>query len=61
MAYNSMIHEIVKVVNGKKVYRMKGTHGFYWVDVKTNKNGTGRSANFKTIKSAVEYINKNLM
>ena len=47
------MYETVKEVKGYKVTRMVGTHGFYWVRVSANK-----AWNFRTIKAAVEFINK---
>lgn len=48
------MYETVKIVKGKRIYRMKGTHGFYWVDIGKNKKVT-----FKTQKAAAAYINRN--
>lgn len=47
------MYETVKVVKGYEITRMVGTHGFYWVRVSTN-----QAWNFRTIKAAVEFINK---
>ena len=44
------MYETVKVVNGKEIYRMVGTHGFYHVRISKNKECT-----FKTIKAAAEF------
>lgn len=44
------MYETVKVVNGHKIYRMVGTHGFYHVDIRK-----GVSCNFKTIKAASAF------
>ena len=45
------IYETVKVVNGYEIKRMKGTHGFYHVNVRAGKYYT-----FRTIKAAAEFI-----
>lgn len=49
-------YEVVKVVNGYEVYRAVGTRGFYYVDIKRYGNGCKAFKTFRTIKSAVEYI-----
>lgn len=51
----SGMYETVKTIKGYKVKRMVGTHGFYHVDVCKGKYYT-----FKTIKAAVEFIEKAL-
>ena len=48
------MYETVKVVNGYEIYRMKGTHGFYSVDVRTG-NAWKAVATFRTIKAAAQY------
>ena len=48
------MYETVKVVNGYEIYRMKGTHGFYSVDVRTG-NTWKAVATFRTIKAAAQY------
>lgn len=53
------MHEIVKVVKGYEIKRMKGTHGAYHVNVREGK-GFKEFLTFKTIKSAVEFIEKAL-
>ena len=45
--------ETVKTIKGHNVVRMIGTHGFYHVNM-----GEGKYCTFKTIKSAVEFINR---
>ncbi len=49
------MYETVRIVKGYEVTRMIGTRGFYTVRLDAR-----RSVNFRTIKAAVEYINKNL-
>lgn len=49
------MYETVKIINGHDIYRMKGTHGFYWVDITTTKK-----VHFRTIKAAAAYIVANL-
>lgn len=46
------MYETVKVVKGYAITRMVGTHGFYTVRL-----DAVRSCTFRTIKSAVEFIN----
>lgn len=53
------MYETVRVVKGYEVYRMKGTHGCYHVNVKEGK-GWKEFHTFKTIKAAVEFIEKAL-
>lgn len=48
------IYETVKTVNGHRIYRMVGTHGFYYVDIKHCGEGIVFRT-FKTIKSAVAF------
>ena len=48
------MYETVKVVNGFEIYRAKGTHGFYYVDIKRG-NGWKASCTFRTIKAASQY------
>ena len=45
-----IMYEVVKVVNGHEIYRMKGTHGSYWVDIKK-----GVKRWFKTQKAAASF------
>lgn len=47
-------YETVKTVNGHRIYRMVGTHGFYHVDIKHCGEAVVRRT-FKTIKSAVAF------
>ena len=47
--------EVRKIVNGKPIYRAKGTKGVFYVDVTPNKY-----AQFRTIKEAEKYIKNNL-
>ena len=53
------MYETVKVVKGYAITRMVGSHGSYHVNVR---EGTGfrEFHTFKTIKAAVEFINKAL-
>ena len=47
--------EIVKIVNGYAITRMKGTRGFYEVEFWRKGKARGYRT-FKTIKSATEWI-----
>lgn len=49
------IYETVKVVNGYEIKHMKGTRGFYHVNVREGK-GWKEFHTFRTIKAAVEFI-----
>lgn len=49
------IYETVKVVNGYEIKRMKGSRGFYHVNVREGK-GWKEFHTFKTIKAAVAFI-----
>lgn len=49
------MYEVVKVVKGYEIKRMKGTHGAYHVLVREGK-GFQEFHTFKTIKSAVKFI-----
>ena len=53
------MYETVKVVKGYSITRMIGTHGCYHVNVREGK-GFREFHTFKTIKAAVEFINKAL-
>lgn len=53
------MYETVKVVKGYEIYRMKGTRACYHVNVREGK-GWKEFHTFKTIKSAVEFIEKTL-
>ena len=53
--------EVVKVVNGYEIVRMKGTHGAYHVNIREDDRiGWREFHTFKTIKAAVEFIEKAL-
>lgn len=56
-AYN--MYEVVKVVKGYEIKRLKGSRGMYHVTVREG-NGWREYHRFRTIKSAVEYIEKYL-
>ena len=49
------MYETVKIVKGYEIKWMKGTKGFYHVNVKESK-GFREFHTFKTIKSAVKFI-----
>ena len=51
------MYETVKVVKGYEIKRMVGTHGAYHVLVREGK-GFKEFATFRTIKAAVEFIEK---
>ena len=53
------MYETVKVVKGYSVVRMAGTKGVYHVNVREGK-GFREFHTFRTIKAAVEFINKAL-
>ena len=53
------MYETVKVVKGYKIERMKGTKGSYHVNVREGK-GWREFHTFRTIKAAVEFIEKAL-
>ena len=48
------MYETVNVVNGYEIVRMKGTKGFYHVNVKEGK-GWREFHTFKTIKAATAF------
>lgn len=50
------MYETVRVVNGYEIKRMIGTRGFYHVDLKVTAHSR-EFVTFRTIKSAVEFIN----
>lgn len=50
------MYEVVKVVKGYEIVRMKGTKGFYHVNVREGR-GFREFHTFRTIKAAVEFIN----
>lgn len=49
------MYEVVKIVNGYEIVRMKGTKGFYHVNVREEK-GFREFHTFRTIKAATEFI-----
>lgn len=51
------MYETVKTVKGYDITRMKGTKGAYHVNVREGK-GFRAFHTFKTIKAAVEFIEK---
>ena len=51
------MYETVKTVKGYDITRMKGTKGVYHVNVREGK-GFREFHTFKTIKAAVEFIEK---
>ena len=53
------MYEVVKVVKGYEIKRMKGTKGFYHVTVREGK-GFKEFHTFRTIKAATEFIMKAL-
>lgn len=48
------MYETVKVVNGYEIVKMKGTKGFYHVNVKEGK-GWREFHTFRTIKAATAF------
>ena len=50
------MYETVKIVKGYEIKRMKGTKGFYHVNIREGK-GFREFHTFRTIKAAVEFIN----
>lgn len=48
------MYETVKIVNGHEIYRMKGTHGCYWVDIRKTERSKVQM-NFKTQKAAAAF------
>lgn len=53
------MYEVVKVVKGYEIKRMKGTRGAYHVNVREGK-GWREFHTFRTIKAAVEFIETTL-
>ena len=53
------MYETVKVVKWYEIKRMKGTHGAYHVNIREGKEFR-EFHTFKTIKAAVEFIEKTL-
>lgn len=51
------MYEVVKVVKGYEIVRLKGSKGAYHVSIKEGK-GFKEFFTFKTIKAAVEFIEK---
>jgi hypothetical protein len=56
---DNKMYEVVKTVKGYDIVRMKGTKGAYHVNVREGK-GFREFHTFKTIKAAVEFIEKAL-
>lgn len=52
-----MTYETVKTVKGIAITRAKGTHGFYYVNIREGK-GFREFHTFRTIKAAAEFIEK---
>ena len=53
------MYEVVRTINGHQITRMIGTRGIYHVVVRTGQGFT-ESRTFRTIKAAVEFIEKAL-
>lgn len=53
----SKMYEVVKVVKGYEIVRMKGTRGFYHVTVREGR-GFSEFHTFRSIKAATEFIEK---
>lgn len=53
------MYETVKTVKGYAITRMVGTRGFYYVNVREG-NGWREFHTFRTIKAAVEFIERAL-
>lgn len=51
------MYEVVKIVKGYEITRMKGTHGAYHVTIREGK-GWKEFHTFRTIKAAAEFIEK---
>ena len=56
---DSKMYEVVKVVKGYEIVRMKGTRGFYHVNVREGR-GFREFHTFRSIKAATEFIEKTL-
>lgn len=54
------MYEVVRIVKGYEIYRMKGTKGCYHVTIKKFANGNEKFCTFKTIKAATEFIENSL-
>ena len=52
-----MTVEVVKIVKGYEITRMKGFKGCYHINIREG-NGFKEYLTFKTIKAAVEFIEK---
>lgn len=48
------MYEVVKIVNGYEITRMKGTHGFYHITIRKGK-GWEEYRTFRTIKAATAF------
>ena len=53
------MYEVVKTVKGYDIIRMKGTKGIYHINIREGK-GFKEFHTFRTIKAAVEFIEKAL-
>lgn len=53
------MYEAVKTVKGYDITRMKGTRGYYYVNVREGK-GFEEFHTFKTVKAAVQFIETEL-
>ena len=51
------MYEVVKIVKGYEILRLKGTKGAYHVNIREGK-GWKEFHTFKTIKAATEFIEK---
>ena len=51
------MYEVVKVVKGYEIKRLKGSRGMYHVTVREG-NGWREYHPFRTIKAAIEFIEK---
>ena len=51
------MYEVVKIVKGYEILRMKGSKGAYHVNIREGK-GFKEFHTFKTIKAATEFIEK---
>jgi hypothetical protein len=54
MKLNLNIYEIIKTVNGYDIYRMKGTKGFYYIDLHVREKSK-MTMTFKTQKAAIAW------
>ena len=53
------MYEVVKMIKGYEIIRMKGTKGAYHVNIREGK-GFREFHTFKTIKAATEFIENTL-